>query len=95
LKGVSLADLDDLPGCVLTVTQRDSGFKAGPEPGATCCFQYDGQTRQVVLGFEVSQDRFLSFDRGVDPATGKALWGAIMGAYEFRRLQAFAWDREA
>jgi hypothetical protein len=92
LAGLSLADLEALPGCLLTVTQKGDGFKAEPEPGATCCFQYDGQTRQVVLGFEVSQDRFLSFDRGVDPDTGKALWGAIMGAYEFRRLQAFAWD---
>ena len=83
-------DLDLLPGCRLTVTHTEDRFKAEPEPDTKCCFQYDGQTRQVILGFEASADRFLSFDRGVEPDTGKVLWGAIMGAYEFRKVQDFS-----
>ncbi|HEY9664649.1 MAG TPA: chromophore lyase CpcT/CpeT [Allocoleopsis sp.] len=90
LKTLSLNDLELLPGCILTVTYANGTFKAEPEPDAKCCFQYNGQTRQVILGFEVSVDRFLSFDRGVEPETGKLLWGAIMGAYEFRKGQDFS-----
>jgi hypothetical protein len=90
LNGLSLEDLEPLPGCVLTVTQQAEGFKAEPEPDAKCYFQYEGQTRQVILGFEVSPDRFLSYDKGVDPETGKALWGALMGAYEFCKCKSFA-----
>lgn len=93
LKDLTLSDLELLPGCVLTVTERnidgDRRFKAEPEPDARCYFQYQGETRQVILGFEVSADRFLSYDRGVDPETGKLLWGAMMGAYEFHKCQSF------
>lgn len=90
LNSLSLDDLELLPGCILTVTQQSHGFRAEPEPDARCYFQYQGQQRQVVLGFEVSADRFLSYDRGVDPETGQALWGAIMGAYEFHKRRDFS-----
>lgn len=90
LMQISLDDLELLPGCVLTVKQQDGVFTAHPEPGAKCYFQYEGKTRQVILGFEVSAKKFLSYDRGVDPDTGQALWGALMGAYEFNKCQDFA-----
>jgi hypothetical protein len=89
LQDLRLEDLELLPGCMLTVTQQSARFKAEPEPDARCCFQYQGEIRQVILGFEVSVDRFLSFDRGVNPETGQALWGAMMGAYEFHKRQSF------
>ncbi|HEY9626153.1 MAG TPA: chromophore lyase CpcT/CpeT [Coleofasciculaceae cyanobacterium] len=90
LETLSLENLEALPGCSLTVKQSGSGFKA--EPNDQCFFQYDGKTRQVILGFEVSADRFLSYDRGVDPETGAVLWGAMMGAYEYQRLQVYKWQ---
>lgn len=90
LHNLSPDDLDLLPGCILTVTQQVGVFKAAPEPDAKCYFQYEGQRRQVVLGFEASVDRFRSYDRGVNPDTGESLWGAIMGAYEFCKCQDFA-----
>jgi CpeT/CpcT family (DUF1001) len=90
LEALSLDDLETLPGCVLRVMEQEGKFKAEPEPGAKCYFQYDGATRQVVLGFEVSPGKFWSYDRGVDPETGKGLWGALMGAYEFQKCEDFA-----
>jgi CpeT/CpcT family (DUF1001) len=92
LERLSLDDLERLPGCGLIVTQQGDQFKAEPEPDSRCCFQYDGATRQVVLGFEVSPGKFWSYDRGVDPETGKGLWGALMGAYEFQKCEDFAGD---
>jgi hypothetical protein len=92
LNGLSLADLEYLPGCALRVTEQDGRFKAEPEPESKCYFQYEGKTRQVILGFEASPDRFLSYDRGVEPETGKGLWGALMGAYEFQKRQQYRWD---
>jgi hypothetical protein len=86
LNGITLDDLAPLPGCCLNIQFQANRFTATPEPSAKCCFQYNGETRQVILGFEVTADRFLSFDRGVDPNTGQALWGAVVGAYEFQRV---------
>lgn len=90
LQQISVSDLEALPGCELTITYQPDRFKAEPNPDAKCCFQYDGQTRQVILGFESSPNQFRSFDRGVEPETGKLLWGAMMGAYEFRKQRSFA-----
>ena len=95
LDRLSLDDLESLPGCVLTVTQQGDRFIAEPPTDAKCYFQYDGKTRQVVLGFEVSESQFCSRDRGVDPETGVALWGAIMGSYDYQKRQAFSWDNSA
>jgi len=90
LEPLRLDDLEALPGCVLTVAEQAGKFMATPPPGAKCYFQYDGATRQVVLGFEVSAGKFWSYDRGVDPETGQGLWGALMGAYEFQKCEDFA-----
>jgi CpeT/CpcT family (DUF1001) len=89
LEGIGLNDLERLPGCGLGVTQQGDRFKAEPDAEAKCCFQYDGATRQVVLGFEVSPGKFWSYDRGVDPETGRGLWGALMGAYEFQKMESY------
>jgi hypothetical protein len=86
LTSLSLDDLERLPGCRLTVTHQNETYKAAPVPDTTCCFQYNGETRQVILGFEISADRFLSYDRGIDPSTKQAIWGAVMGAYEFQKI---------
>ena len=87
---LSLADLEWLPGCTLIVTQQDGGFTAHPTPGAKCFFQYQEKIRQVVLGFELNEKHFLSYDRGVDPESGQSLWGALMGPYRFNKCQDFA-----
>lgn len=89
LSSLQPSDLDALTGCVLSLTQMGDRFVGKMEPGAHCCFDYQGQTRYVELGFEVEADRFRSFDRGIDPATGTGLWGALMGPYELRKIQAF------
>jgi hypothetical protein len=93
LQAITVDHLDHLPGCALTVTQQAESFKAEPEPEAKCYFQYEGKTRQVILGFEVSPERFLSHDRGVDPETGQLLWGALMGAYEFHKRQPYPYTQ--
>jgi len=80
-----------LPGCLLIVTwnQLNSNsyhFKAAIPPDTKCCFTYQGNTQQVNLGFEATPEDFLSYDKGIDTNTAAAKWGAIMGAYRFKKL---------
>ncbi len=89
-----LADVDPLPGCRVAIrpggsfSGGQSGYKAELVPGGKCEFEYDGKMRQVLVGFEISQSgsELKTFDKGIDPETGKGLWGALMGPYEFIRL---------
>ncbi|ELR96845.1 chromophore lyase CpcT/CpeT [Gloeocapsa sp. PCC 73106] len=91
LKALTLEQIEFLPGCTLKVQQHNQQFQALPQPGETCCFQYQGSTYQVSLGFEVNEAELSTYDRGIDSATGKAIWGAILGPYRFKKLQHYYW----
>lgn len=93
LHNLTTADFQFLSGCKLNVIPcegQDVAFQARPPAGARCCFNVDGQTRQVSLGFEAGAGRFNSYDKGIDPTSGKALWGALMGPFQFSQNQDFS-----
>ncbi|NMG60264.1 hypothetical protein E1H12_17495 [Geitlerinema sp. P-1104] len=89
LQSLQSQDFIELPGCCLQVIQASDRFIANPPQEARCCFDYQGKTRQVELGFDVTPDCLYSRDRGIDPDSGKGLWGALMGAYEYRKHHPF------
>ncbi|MFN6464703.1 MAG: chromophore lyase CpcT/CpeT [Nostoc sp. DedVER02] len=87
--------LDLLPGCILTVTQETLAgdrykFTATPQPETLCSFTYLGNSIYVSLGFETTATAFHSYDKGIDPATGKATWGAIMGPYRYTKRNQYS-----
>jgi CpeT/CpcT family (DUF1001) len=90
LESLTPEQLDFLPGCILDVsvqeiTASQYHFSATPPSSACCRFTYQGNTIQVALGFEATQEEFKSYDRGIDQATGRATWGAILGAYRYTK----------
>ena len=64
-----------LPGCILQVTYEQSLqgdlFHASPPADARCCFSYQGETRQVSLGFEVSPGKFSAMTKASTPTQAK------------------------
>ncbi|BBC24938.1 chromophore lyase CpcT/CpeT [Pseudanabaena sp. ABRG5-3] len=90
LNQITINDIEPLAGCLLDVSFTNGRYKAEMPKEAKCCFQYLNESRQVVLGFEVSVDEFWSGDRGVEPETGTAIWGAIMDFYKFKKIQDFS-----
>lgn len=94
LKTFTPEQFELLSGCQLVVAHQqmgnDSRFNAKPPAQAKCSFTYEGNTIQVALGFEATQQELLSYDKGIDPATGAAKWGAIMGPYHFQKRQNYA-----
>lgn len=93
LSGVTLEELELLPGCVLNVTQpQPSTFVALSPPDSACYFSYEGEKRQVSLGFEAMANEFASYDKGIDIETGQAIWGAIMGPYRFTKRQGYSFE---
>jgi len=90
LQEITVSDLIPLPDCTLRVKYNLEIFTAALPEGAKCCFSYQGETRQVSLGFEASKSAFLSYDKGIDMNTGASIWGAIAGAYRFTKLQDFS-----
>ncbi|MGF1494048.1 MAG: chromophore lyase CpcT/CpeT [Microcoleaceae cyanobacterium] len=94
LQRITPDSLELLPSCKLTVTWQSIAaneyrFKAVLPKNTLCNFTYQGQTFQVDLGFEASPNQLLTFDRGINPQTGKAIWGALLGPYEFTKRQDY------
>lgn len=84
-----------LPNCTLKVAteQLANGkyrFKTTPVTDKPCRVTYQGTTFQVFLGFEATADELQTYDKGIDPETGKGTWGALMGAYRFTKRQDFS-----
>jgi hypothetical protein len=85
-------DLIDLPTCCLNIETQalSSGqysFQAALPEGSLCSFEYGGNTSYVSLGFAIGPTQPASdlelrvYDKGVDPSSGKGLWGALMGPF--------------
>ncbi len=94
LKKITLENLEFLPNCTLKVEtqiqKEDCHFRALPIQETPCTFTYQNKKYQVRLGFEVNPDNLLTYDKGIDPETGKALWGALLGPYHFHKRQDFS-----
>ncbi|MFN6561002.1 MAG: chromophore lyase CpcT/CpeT [Nostoc sp. ChiSLP01] len=86
--------LELLPGCILTVNYETLAgdrykFTATPLPETRCNFTYLGNTIEVSLGFEATQAEFYSYDKGINPETRQATWGAIMGPYRYTKRNQY------
>jgi hypothetical protein len=95
LRQLTTEQIQFLPGCTLNVEPRQIApnfyeFSASSATGAPCSFSYEGKSYQVSLGFEATTEEFRSYDKGIDPTTGKAMWGALMGPFRFTKRQDFA-----
>lgn len=86
LTKIGLEDLEFLSGCTLPIVFDGAKYSAHLPVGAKCCFRYNDQLKQVILGFEATAREFWSYDRGIDPDTQASLWGAIAGAYHYFKL---------
>ncbi|MFP4298795.1 MAG: CpcT/CpeT family chromophore lyase [Spirulinaceae cyanobacterium] len=69
---------------------RAGEFESDRDAQHPCCFTEGGQQYQVSLGFAVTATELLIYDRGIDPKTGKAIWGALLGPFIFKKCRDFA-----
>ncbi|WP_040655214.1 chromophore lyase CpcT/CpeT [Rubidibacter lacunae] len=90
LAALSPDDLEFLPGCRLAVTYSAGTFQARLPEGTRCQFYVGGTLCEIALGFDVTASEYRSRDKGIDPETGKTIWGGLMGPYLLIRQQSFA-----
>ena len=86
--------IEFLPNCTLKVDTQKNGaeycFDTSPVTAEPCSVTYQGTTFQVFLGFKATANKLLTYDKGIDPKTGTGTWGALMGPYEFSKVQDFS-----
>ncbi|HEY9880648.1 MAG TPA: chromophore lyase CpcT/CpeT [Leptolyngbyaceae cyanobacterium] len=102
LASLNEADLVELPTCRLLIEaqaqpNQQHRFQAAPPPDTLCSFEADGTLRYVKLGFEIGPTNPINdprlelrvYDKGIDPSTGKGLWGALMGPFCLHKVADF------
>lgn len=73
-------------------------FEARQYPGQRCQFSVNGETKVVDLGFDAivpfpeSKElaAFWMYDKGIDPDTGRGIWGALQGPFRLQKTQDFS-----
>jgi hypothetical protein len=95
LQQITPEQIEFLPDCTLKVAtnslvNHQYSFDTSPAIDKPCSFCYQGNTFQVFLGFKATSTELHTYDKGIDIETGKAIWGALMGAYCFTKRQDFS-----
>ncbi len=95
IKNITPDKIEFLPDCTLKVATENLSlgkysFETTPISDRPCTVTYQGTSFQVFLGFKATADELLTYDKGIDPNTGKGTWGALMGAYQFDKRQDFS-----
>ncbi len=95
IKQITPEKIKFLPNCTLKVATQEQAnskycFETTPATEEPCRVTYQGSTFQVFLGFKAMADELQTYDKGIDPETGKGTWGALMGAYRFSKCQDFS-----
>lgn len=95
IKNITPDAVEFLPDCTLKVATQELStgkycFETTPVSDKPCSVTYQGTTFQVFLGFKAMENELLTYDKGIDPNTGKGTWGALMGAYQFHKRQDFS-----
>lgn len=95
LQKITPEQIKFLPDCTLKVkaestTAGNYRFTTTPVTETPCNYTYQGNNYQVFLGLEATPTTLLTYDKGIDPATGKGIWGALLDAYRFNKIQDFS-----
>ena len=90
LKSLTSDRLEKLPGCNMIVQWTGNSFKGKVEPGKACIVFRKGQNTYLDSEFEISEERFISLDRGRDLETDEHIWGSVAGPLHFTRRNSFA-----
>lgn len=91
-------ELQTLANSRLSISSRDEPtgrlFEGRQAPGEQCQFFVDGAVKYVQLAFDVLERNgnttFKMYDKGIDPNTGNATWGALQGPFILQKIEDFS-----
>lgn len=81
------AEIEDRQGCAILLRRLPDGSFAGSTLGRLCVSTHRGAS-YATSEVTITPTRLVSWDRGFD-GTGKQVWGAEKGGYEFDKLESY------
>jgi len=94
LQSLTPEHLVKMSGCDMNVTWTGHSFQGQVQPGKQCKVIRDGQETYLDSRFEISPGKFISLDRGYNPATDELVWGSVAGEFHFEQRASFSQEVE-
>jgi CpeT protein len=72
------------------IFQQEGNIFRGRVEGNSCLIEKYGKKTYLVSDVELTENTFVSLDRGLDVDTHEQIWGSTAGALKFEKIQSFA-----
>jgi CpeT protein len=76
--------------CSMVFKRDGDRFFGGVEPGNLCIIERQDCQTYLVSEVELTENTWMSLDRGFDTKTHERVWGSEHGALQFEKAQNFA-----
>jgi CpeT protein len=76
--------------CSMVFKREGDRFLGSVEPGNRCLIHRHGSQTYLVSEVEVTENTWISLDKGIDVNTKEQVWGSEYGSLQFEKSQSFA-----
>ncbi|BAY10052.1 chromophore lyase CpcT/CpeT [Calothrix sp. NIES-2098] len=76
--------------CSMIFKREGDRFIGGVEPGNLCLIEKNGCQTYLHSYVEITQNTWVSLDRGLDVNTHEQVWGSAFGPLQFEKRESFA-----
>jgi CpeT protein len=90
LKTITPECLERRYHCSMIFRREGNKFIGNVEPGNLCLIDRDGCQTYLISDVEITENTWVSLDKGMDVNTHQQIWGSTHGALKFTKRESFA-----
>ncbi|NEO30510.1 MAG: chorismate-binding protein [Symploca sp. SIO3C6] len=90
LKTITPESIERRHNCSMVFWREGEMFRGGVEPGNSCLIKRNGCQTYLVSDVELTENTWVSLDKGMDINTHQQVWGSAAGPLRFEKRQSFA-----
>ncbi len=90
LKTITHDCLERRCNCSMIFHREGEMFRGQVEPGNQCFVERNGSKTYLISDVEITENTWVSLDKGMDINTHEKLWGSAFGMLRFEKVASFA-----
>ena len=90
LKTITPDCLERRCNCSMIFQREGNMFRGRVEPGDKCLIERNGAMTYLISDVEITENTWVSLDKGMDINTHEKIWGSAFGMLRFEKVASFA-----
>ncbi|MFN6516594.1 MAG: chromophore lyase CpcT/CpeT [Nostoc sp. CreGUA01] len=90
LKTITPKSIERRYNCSMVFVREGEMFRGSVEPGNQCLIPRNGRQTYLVSEVELTEQTWISLDKGMDIQTHEQIWGSTAGPLRFEKRENFA-----